>query len=186
MKIAFIGKQRSGKSTCTDYLIARYNGKRYSFASRLYEMQAKLYEMAELPYPPGTKNRGLLQYLGTDFVRAINPDQWVNILEKQIKNDITLENIKQENYLFHDYKSGNMYVDDCRFPNECRMLKDLGFLIVKIIRPEEDRVAAGATNLEHISETALDDYMPDAMIINNTSLEKLYERVEELINRNNS
>lgn len=183
MKIAFIGKQRAGKSTCSDYLITKYNGKRYSFASRLYKMQNKLYEMAELPCPLGTKNRGLLQYLGTDFVRAINPDQWVNILKKQLEQDIALDNIKQENYLFHDYKSCNMYIDDARFPNECKMLKELGFKIVKIIRPEEDRITAGATNLEHISETVLDDYMPDAMIINNCSLEKLFERVEDLIER---
>ncbi len=176
MRIAFVGKMRAGKDTCAEYLLGKYSGNVYKFADRLYEMQEKLYEMAELPYPAGTKNRKLLQFLGTDFARSIDPDIWVSILERKLTHLIKVEEIRKTSYLFDDFPSHNMFCTDARFVNEVEMLKRLGFSIIYIDRPLEERLRFGASDLTHASETSLDHLLPedyDGYINNNSSLEHL-------------
>ena len=181
MKIAFVGKMRAGKDTCAEYLCNKYDSQIYKFADRLYEMQEKLYEMAELPYSPDTKNRKLLQYLGTDFVRTIDPDAWVKILEKKLRKIIIQDVIYKEHALFNDYTPHNMFVTDARFPNEVTMLRSLGFTMVLVDRPLEERIKFGASDLQHLSETALDGkFTPDLTIVNDKTLDDLYQRVEEV------
>lgn len=191
MLLAFAGKQRSGKDTAASYLIDKYPGEIYKFASPLYEIQKAIYDICDLYHNENTKDRFLLQWIGTDWGRnTIDKDLWVNILEKRLKKNI------------REYPDDNLYVTDCRFPQEVEMLEKLGFYIINITRNEDLRVAAGATNLTHISETGLDGYFGDlkdltdfkngpplfkmsddgwAIIWNNYTLDKFYEALDEVI-----
>lgn len=99
--------------------------------------------------------RPFLQWLGTDFAREfIGPDTfWIDRFRAEVR---VAESFGQR-----------VICDDMRFPNEAEALRAMGFLIVKIERPEADRLAslerAGEkpeTSL-HSSETEIAKIVPD-------------------------
>ena len=97
--------------------------------------------------------RHLLQYVGTDIVRAQNPNYWVDFVIDMLR-------------MF-----GNNWdcvlIPDCRFPNEIDKLKEAGFNVthMRVVRPNYDNgLTAEAKN--HLSETALDNVESDITIYN--------------------
>lgn len=93
--------------------------------------------------------RQLLQFIGTDIIRKYNPNWHVNKIKIMIDKD--------KNYVF----------DDVRFPNELKLIKELGGDCWFIIRPIINNVS------NHISEISLTwkDF-DDKVIINDGNLEK--------------
>lgn len=93
--------------------------------------------------------RQLLQFIGTDIIRKYNPNWHVNKIKTMID--------KNKNYVF----------DDVRFPNELKLIKELGGDCWFIIRPIINNVS------NHISEISLTwkDF-DDKVIINDGNLEK--------------
>lgn len=105
--------------------------------------------------------RRILQWWGTEYRRAEDPDYWTKAWGRKVSQ----------------YDVNNMYVlvDDVRFINELNAIKEHGGLIVKIERPGFD----GANN--HSSETSLDDYAAwDGKIINDGTLKEFKTKVETL------
>ena len=98
--------------------------------------------------------RELMQYIGTDLIREYNPDWHVN----KTKETILLD--KNKNYV----------IDDVRFPNERKMIEELGGNCWFIVRPKLDNVS------NHLSETALKWQEFENVIINDCSLEYLKYR----------
>jgi hypothetical protein len=91
--------------------------------------------------PCGKTVRELLQIVGTDWFRSVYPDAWVNTFRMSMKFS-TLP------YVF---------VPDCRFPNELKVIQDMGGIVVRTLRhPFEDN---------HASETALDEVQKNTMDI---------------------
>lgn len=153
--IAFIGAIGSGKSTMCNELIDRdlhmARFKKISFADPLkHEVAIALAEtnrdfihdakdweatlrdpQRKLPY------RGLLQWWGTDYRRAQNPDYWV---EKWHSATHVAANHNQI-----------VLVDDCRFPNEYALLRDMGYVIV-LLHSEHGSVSDDAVAVSHESE----------------------------------
>ena len=93
--------------------------------------------------------RQLLQFIGTDIIRKYNPNWHVNKIKTMIDKD--------KNYVF----------DDVRFPNELKLIKELGGDCWFIIRPIINNVS------NHISKISLTwkDF-DDKVIINDGNLEK--------------
>ena len=181
MRIAFTGKMRAGKDTCANYLIDKHQGELLKFADPLYEMQEAIYEIAGLPYNETTKDRVLLQFLGTDWGRkTIDPDLWVKIMDKRLHllcAGIDLGMIAWGN------KETNLFITDARFPNEVEVLKKHGFKIIKVECNENIRIDRGATNLYHASETSLDNYNQyDWIILNEYTLESLHSELDAMLN----
>lgn len=105
--------------------------------------------------------RLILQWWGTEYRRAQDPDYWTKAWEQKVRH--------------FDLQSITVLVDDVRFMNELRTIKALGGRIVKIDRPGFS--AAG----NHASETSLDGYGDwDGVILNDGSLEEFKERVGRL------
>lgn len=75
--------------------------------------------------------RDMLQFIGTDYIRNCNADWHVNKIR---------EMIKEEN---------NYVIDDVRFPNEKKMIDDLGGDCWFVIRPTFENVS------NHESETSI-------------------------------
>ena len=116
------------------------------------------------------KDRKLLQFIGTEWGRnTIDPDIWVNLMKRRLEK-------------INDLTGGTFICTDCRFPNEWEVLESFGATFYKVIRMERDRIASGAKNLNHPSETSLDS-IPDCRykkIFNNySSLELLYRQLDE-------
>lgn len=95
--------------------------------------------------------RELLQKVGTEFFRhRIRDTFWVDLMQQSI-----LEN-----------EGCTIVVDDTRFPDEFRLLKSMGFVMLNIINPEE------STRDSHISENSLNGVSFDLTFINDKSLGK--------------
>ncbi len=106
--------------------------------------------------------RRILQWWGTEYRRAQDPDYWTKAWGREV------ETLAFEKRL--------ILVDDVRFMNELNVIRDHGGLIVKIERPGFD----GANN--HSSETSLDGYSAwDGKIVNDDTIDQLGINAETLI-----
>lgn len=94
--------------------------------------------------------RELLQFVGTDLIRAYNMNWHVNKIRAMIEDN--------EKYV----------IEDVRFPNEKEMIEDIGGDNWFVVRPKIDNIS------HHISEESLrwQDF-GDKVIINNNSIEYL-------------
>lgn len=106
----------------------------------------------------GITGRRFLQKLGTAVRNEIHPDFWTRALFIRHKNN------------------PNLIIPDVRFPNEAKIVKNHGGILIRIERP-------GAGAGDHISETALDNYKGWDIVIDNVgTLEDLYKQVKFLMN----
>jgi hypothetical protein len=104
--------------------------------------------------------RHVLQYVGTDVIRNVNPDYWVDFISNFLKM------FSQD----WDY----VLIPDCRFPNEIQRMIEDGWDVfsVRVNRTDfESNLTEEQKN--HISETALDNYKFDYYIDTISDLEKL-------------
>ncbi|MDH3997836.1 MAG: hypothetical protein OET90_03255 [Desulfuromonadales bacterium] len=105
--------------------------------------------------------RLILQWWGTEYRRASDPDYWVKAWERKIKQ--------------YDLERCHVLVDDIRFVNELTLVRRLGGKLVKVERPGFN----GANN--HASETSLDDFDQwDQILCNDGTLEQFEEMVSAL------
>lgn len=115
------------------------------------------------------KGRTLLQYVGTDKIRATSPDYWADFI-------VSILDIFRDEW---DY----VLLPDCRFPNEYEIFEayDMNAILLRVIRPN---FASPLTSeqQQHPSETALDNYQYDATIINDGSMEDLKTAVADFVN----
>ena len=166
MKVILIsGKARHGKDTVATYIKEALEACGYKVLITHYADLVK-YVCTTFFGWDGKKDengRHLLQYIGTDVVRANDPDYWVRFVYEIAK-------------LFKD-EWDYMIVPDARFPNEINIFKDSEFdtLHIRVVR---DNFDDGMTEEQrnHASETALDEYAPDETINNNGTLDDLREK----------
>jgi hypothetical protein len=201
----FIG---SGKDTVADYLVNFHGFKRESFANSLKDAVSMVFGWDRELLEGRTKQsrewreqkdewwskrlgrditpRWVLQYWGTEVVRkGFHNDTWVASLENrlhQTQNDIV--------------------ITDCRFPNEIRAIKAAGGNVIRIKRgPEPDWYQAalnynagkrkigwalGKEELHskgiHPSEYSWVGSDFDTVLINDGTLNDLFEQVENFLN----
>ena len=122
-------------------------------------------EHADIQDQPGKtvlSVRRILQWWGTEYRRAADPDYWTKAWERKVAG--------------YNLQKVHILVDDVRFVNELQTLKNLGARIVKIERPG---VAAAG---DHASETSLDAYRDWCQVLlNDGSLEEFKQQVADLV-----
>jgi hypothetical protein len=145
--LGIMGKARSGKDTIAKTIIeaygSKYNIKRYAFADALKE-EIRDREM-ELCLRFGVKPdvdqdgrwRSLMQFWGTDFRRAQDPNYWI----KRVSAKLDIEN------------PAIAIITDVRFRNEAHWILDRGGYIVKV---ERHNFVDLSVDSGHSSETDLD------------------------------
>ena len=102
--------------------------------------------------------RRLLQWWGTEYRRAQDPDYWTKAWGRKIEQ--------------YELSRRHVLVDDVRFMNELNVIRAHGGLIVKIERPG----FLGANS--HSSETSLDSFTDwDAIVVNDGTLEKFRKKI---------
>lgn len=102
--------------------------------------------------------RRILQWWGTEYRRAQDPDYWTKAWEKKLGE--------------YDLSTTHILVDDVRFINELNVIQKHGGTFIKIERPGFN----GANN--HSSENSLDGYDGwNSVIQNDGSLEQFGQRV---------
>jgi len=158
MIIAFAGKKQSGKTTSCEFVKNLFDehtplgcSQIYNFADPLKQLCINILGLTEKQcygtddnknelvdcYWPGIDAqmtaREVLQYVGTDVFRRMQPDVWAAATIRLIQK----------------HGRGLSLIADCRFPNEVEAVKNAGGLVVKLNR--------NLYSSTHASETALDE-----------------------------
>lgn len=182
--IGISGKKGSGKTTVSESIKEFFPSDEYEvvelkFAAVLYEIHDKLRNIMRSYGVDvnGSKDRVLLQWIGTEWGReSFYEDVWVDIVSNKIGS---LEKIGNKEKVY--------VLDDLRFPNEFKMLQNMGAVTIRLECPANVRASRAESyqgitsrpegflqNLifflsggtypkakEHISETALDHMVDD-------------------------
>lgn len=208
MIISVTGFIGSGKDTIADYLVAEHGFKRESFAGTLKDAVATVFGWdrellegrsaegrawrervdpwwAKRLKMPNLTPRWVLQNWGTEVCRVgFHTDIWIASLENKLRK--TNEDI---------------VISDCRFPNEIKMIKNLGGKTVRVKRGAEPNWynaartvnagmnkigwAIGKSELEnlgiHPSEYAWIGTKFDVTVTNDGTIEELYANTESLL-----
>lgn len=159
--ICISGKARSGKDTSAEYLRRIFwgDGKRVLIIHNADLLKYMCEKLFGWDGQKDERGRSLLQYVGTDVVRAKNPDFWVEFIAKVLM-------------MFPD-RWDYVIIPDVRFPNEIAYLRGAGYECVhlRVYRSAEDNMTQ--EQRAHPSETAMDDYEVDVAINNDGSIADL-------------
>lgn len=99
--------------------------------------------------------RKVLQWWGTEYKRRlVADDYWLRAVRTQIQ----------------DSPNTNFVVTDVRYPEEAELLRDLGGVLARVVRPSQ-AVEAIDEALAHPTETAMLNYPVDHAFINEEGLE---------------
>lgn len=182
--VALLGKARSGKDSVAARLVTRFAFTRLAFADPLKDAAVELDPL--IPSGPGmapVRLSRLINDVGWEYAKDHYPEvrrtlqrmgQGVRKLDESFWLNATLDRVTVA-------ETWNLpvVVSDVRYLNEAAALRNLGFLLVRIVRP--GGVAKGSTcAARHTSETELDDYVPDLTIANDGSLTELLSAADEL------
>lgn len=194
--IAFTGQAKNGKSEycarihkhIANLLTAKYADSdiefeqdttviKKSFAYALKELLRKVYggsydnwygSKKEEPLEDGISARQRLKIFGTDVVRTYDDDFWIKILRREL--------IQSSNHASALDTRAIILIDDVRFDNEARMLKEFpNTKIYKVINTNLPPV-----KVDHASENGIGDELVDA-VLEASSLEDIQSQVEGFI-----
>ncbi len=169
MIIAFTGGYGSGKSTAIELLRKSTTAdiKLVKFAAPMYDMQEYIYNRIEAAYrrpKDFVKDRKLLQWIGTEFGRSLDKDLWLKIWKAEASVNLSI---------------GTLVVcDDCRFDNEAEAVKEMGGIVIRLIRPDNSDHALGGTGFQnHASEAGISENLVDFTVVNDTTVEELKNKL---------
>lgn len=185
MIVLISGKMGSGKTTLANELARAWEKEKghrailINFADALYDMHNFClgYLVDHGITPEHAKDRKLLQWLGTEWGRAQDPDLWVKIVKRKI-----------ENLSHHSRSLGQklmFIVADCRFPNELTAFPDAYKVRLNCERVVRKYRCTRWTDTDnHESETALDNIPNyDYDVIFNTETKPANECADFIIKR---
>jgi len=172
--LGIIGKLNTGKSAIAD-VCQKYGYVQRSFADPLKEIVHQLFNVPrDVLWGSSEKRTGkvrqMLQELGTDYARKIDPDVWVNQMKSQLKR-------------CRDLKYHGVVIPDARFLNEARLLRAEGATIIRVTRPNSG-VHETARAQQHRSERE-SELIPAQWItheiVNDGSLQDLQEKIKTIL-----
>lgn len=177
--IGLIGHIGSGKTTVANYLVDNYGWSEVSFADPLKQV-AMVFKFSEnniygtqeqkenINKLWGISGREFMQKFGTevcrDFIPVVMPTMkniWVNIAKRSIERKLN--------------EGHNVIVSDIRFSDELDMIRDIGGVIIKIVRPLKHNV-----NNSHASVDSI-DALPFDIELHNTGYNKLCYDIDMII-----
>lgn len=157
--ILLSGKQGSGKSTLAKLMESRFRAAGFGlvrdrFAAPVYAAHdAVLSVLRPLGLCRGVEKDGkLLQVIGTEWGRSIDPDIWIKATKAKIAQ-------LEQNFASTPSVRLVVLIEDCRFKNEFDAFPDA--FSIRLECPEnirKPRTHSWRENTSHESETGLDDY----------------------------
>jgi len=199
MIVGIGGLYGAGKDAVSDYLVDNYDWVKFGMSDALNDALLKLNPLvpvkqddpepdaiwavqnritahvrydelyASVGYVEAKKNpevRRLLQVLGTEVGRNMIDDAvWVNIAKRRVLDAS---------------RNRDVILTGIRYPNEQDMIRSIGGDLWWVDRPGFARAAGGT---QHSSETTLSSAGFDQTIRNDGTLNDLYIKIDDLINR---
>ncbi|WP_024427722.1 AAA family ATPase [Bacillus safensis] len=178
MKLAITGKLGAGKDVAVEYLVAMYEFFPFTFSAK---GKALFYELF-----PELRGDAKQRQPMRDFINGITEldvpgakDVWVDYLFRRIK----------DHEHFRHGRPSNLLITDIRKEAEYERAKAEGFKILRITAPYETRFDRAkrrgdkfkASDLDHPTETALDEFEVDYEIVNDGTLDDLYAILDEIM-----
>lgn len=168
--IGITGLANTGKDTLADYII-KNNGSylKTAFAKPIKDMMIDYLGFTyDQCYDQKLKQekdsfwdlspREVMLLIGTQLFREHwRYDFWVKLMEKTII----------------DHKDNNYIISDVRFENEAELVKNLGGIVIKVIRPNNP------IKVEHISEKGFNEKFVDYTIVNDGTLVDYYNKINK-------
>jgi len=171
MIIGITGKIGSGKTTLANYLVKSHNYTEYSMASPIKsiaqifgythdQLNGSQQQKLEIHEHWGISGREFLQKVGTELFR----DKIKEVLPNMKSVWVDLFRLQYE-------KEPKAYViSDIRFVDEANIIKQLGGIIIKVVRNSD---VSSATRIEHVHKSELEmDSIPIDITIDNNRLGK--------------
>jgi dephospho-CoA kinase len=179
VNIAICGKFRSGKDTVGKYLCDNYGYKRFAFGDGIRRVTRELYPHL---YEGNAKPRALLQGFG-QMARQFDENVWVDDCFRRI------DEAAEFRYGYKSGKTPRAVITDLRQPNEYDALKQRGYIVIRVIAPDEHRKYRAITSgdaftdaeLTHETESHVDGFAADYVICNNGTLEQLYPQIDTVM-----
>lgn len=178
--IGLSGRKRSGKDSIGHYLESEHGYTIDYFAKPLKEAVRNIFywskahtdgptdegepDLKEAIDPFwGLSPRFVMQRFGTEVGRQIDVEVWVKSLQLRVQRGLDSGHVQYA-------------ITDVRFPNEAELIRRLGGQVWRVERPS----LPVSTDM-HSSETSLDNYGFDVVLVNDGSLEDLYRKVENAL-----
>lgn len=179
--IGICGKLRSGKNTAADYLTERYGYSQFAFGDELKRLAHEIYDVPTEPKP-----RELYQWFG-QTMRERDPNVWVRKCFENIAKVSIMYRADTE-YYGEPYKPLIPVIVDARQPNEIDRCRAEGYVIIRIVRPDSERLAvATATDafnsddLHHDTESHVDGFDVNYVIVNDGTLADMYAKIDAIM-----
>lgn len=175
--IYLCGRAGAGKSVAADHLRKTYGFTTAKFAFPVYNLAYNYFNMQG-------KDRRLLQVIGSDVARnMVDKDLWVNRFKQDMKIIVETRKVL-------GIPETPFIMDDCRFPNEHQILKEMGWIGVYLYVDKDTRIArlrqrdgtAQEATLTHPSELALEEFKNELYWIDSTcDMSQLFKNLDELV-----
>lgn len=171
--ILISGKAGHGKTTFANFIKSEFESRgkkvmKIAFADYLKYIASEYYGWNG---EKDERGRTLLQHLGTDVVRKNDENFWADLVSRLIRA------LGDE----FDY----YIIDDARFPNEIEAFPLENSIHIQIERPSITESFLTDEQQHHLSETALEGYVPDYILLNHT-FEGLKESAQTLVEEINN
>lgn len=205
--IAIVSSKQQGKSSITNFLVKNHDFISYSFANPMKRGLQEMFgftdeqlwggeeEKEKIDDRWGISARRMLQIVGTDLFqfdiqnrlkleeqgfKDIGRKIWVHKFKLWLKETERIHKLnfiesKIAGLINGEIPELRIVIDDCRFIHECNEIKNLGGEIWRVIRPNKENID------NHLSETEHNAIKEDKLLINDGSLEELYEKIEKFI-----
>jgi len=196
MIIGIGNKSRQGKDVVAEYLVKQYGFKLLRFASYLYEECNRLPDYIDkwnanyvwvksesgairFHRPPfvtedllscgmqGMKNGFLLQWWGAEVRRSQDKNYWTNKIQADIVSG----------------GDRNIVIPDTRMTNELKLIKELSgkFVSIERFKLNGKRYVTSDRDPNHSTEIELDNINYDYLLVNDGTLDDLYEKTDTMI-----
>lgn len=182
MVIGLTGYKGSGKSTVAKYIADEYGFKRVNFKDGLVqEMKEKFPTLLEeIAYSASMLQQyetGIGESLTVDDMFELKPPLMRKLMQEYGTEVRRTDNV---NYWVDKWKesvgTGNIVTDDVRFKNEYDAVKELGGIIIRVVRED---ITHGGT---HQSETEQESFVADFTIVGEVgSHDKIYAQIRQII-----
>lgn len=191
MIVGINGFKGSGKDTIGAYLVEKYGFERKSFAAKLKESAASLFNIDPNKWEKWKNDptmRVMLYKANEDEPWEVesdgDPDYYANTISvrqflQRYGTEAHRDVFGDDFWVYHGLEDVSLRKDyvltDARFENELEAIKELGGYNIRVIR-------SGFGDIDtHASEVVPPAHLIDYEIENNGTIENLYERVDEFI-----
>lgn len=176
--IGLTGRKRTGKDTTADRLVVAHGFERVAFADAL---KAAAYDMNPLIGDDGLRLADLVDSVGWEAAKSFTEvrrflQEFGVAMRHHVRSTVWTD-VVHDRLVRARYANERVVVTDVRFPNEARLIDKFGGIVIRIQRPGLPDDAAS----QHISERAMDDYLPALVLCNDSTIDALHKAVDHII-----